>query len=47
MDGLAQEARAFVDTVWRRGLEPEPQLTVSEWADRHRLLPQASAEPGP
>ena len=47
MENLAQEARAFVDAVWRRGLEPEPQLTVSEWADRHRLLPQASAEPGP
>ncbi|MCM5552410.1 phage terminase large subunit family protein [Pleomorphomonas sp. NRK KF1] len=47
MEDLALEARAFVDAVWRRGLEPEPQLTVSEWSDRHRLLPQASAEPGP
>lgn len=47
MTDLAPDARAFVDATWRRGLEPEPQLTVSEWADRHRLLPQASAEPGP
>ena len=47
MDDLALETRAFADAVWRRGLEPEPQQTVSEWADRHRLLPQASAEPGP
>jgi phage terminase large subunit GpA-like protein len=30
------------------GLKPEPQLTVSEWADEHRMLSsKASAEPGP
>lgn len=29
------------------GLRPEPILTVSEWADRYRMLsPNASAEPG-
>ena len=33
--------------AWRDGLLPDPALTVSEWADRHRLLsPRASAEPG-
>jgi phage terminase large subunit GpA-like protein len=33
--------------VWRDGLLPDPALTVSEWADRHRVLsPRASAEPG-
>ncbi|PRY23517.1 phage terminase large subunit GpA-like protein [Aliiruegeria haliotis] len=32
---------------WRRGLRPDPDLTVSEWADRHRWLSsRASAEPG-
>jgi len=32
---------------WRDGLTPDPLLTVSEWADRHRFLsPRASAEPG-
>ena len=32
---------------WREGLTPDPLLTVSEWADRHRFLsPRASAEPG-
>ena len=32
---------------WRDGLTPDPTLTVSEWADRHRILsPRASAEPG-
>jgi phage terminase large subunit GpA-like protein len=31
-----------------RGLRPEPQVTVSEWADAHRRLPaKSSAEPGP
>ncbi len=32
--------------VWRRGLAPEPQTLVSEWADSHRILPSTSAEPG-
>jgi len=32
---------------WRQGLRPDPHLTVSEWADRHRVLTaRASAEPG-
>ena len=31
----------------RTGLRLDPQLTVSEWADTHRILPQrASSEPG-
>jgi phage terminase large subunit GpA-like protein len=30
------------------GLRPEPQITVSQWADEHRMLSsKASAEPGP
>ncbi|MTW18340.1 phage terminase large subunit family protein [Rhodoplanes serenus] len=34
-------------SAWREGLTPDPALTVSEWADRHRFLsPRASAEPG-
>ena len=32
---------------WRRGKRPNPDLTVSEWADQHRpLSSRASAEPG-
>jgi len=32
---------------WRRGMRPDPDLTVSEWADQHRKLSsRASAEPG-
>jgi phage terminase large subunit GpA-like protein len=33
--------------AWSRGLSPEPTLTVSEWADKHRFLSsRASSEPG-
>ncbi|MEI4235011.1 phage terminase large subunit family protein, partial [Roseovarius sp. D22-M7] len=33
--------------AWSRGLRPDPDLTVSQWADRHRWLSsRASAEPG-
>ncbi len=41
-DGAEDLSRA-----WHDGLKPDPDLTVSEWADRHRVLsPRASAEPG-
>jgi len=33
--------------AWRAGWEPEPRLTVSEWADLHRVLTsRSSKEPG-
>ncbi len=33
--------------AWCSGLRPDPDLTVSEWADWHRMLSgRASAEPG-
>ena len=36
-----------IEAAWRRGLKPDPLLTVSGWADRHRMLSQrASSEPG-
>lgn len=45
------EARARIseraDQVVRARLKPPPELSVSEWADRHRVLPDSSAEPGP
>jgi phage terminase large subunit GpA-like protein len=28
------------------GIQPDPLMTVSEWADAKRILPQTSAEPG-
>ena len=41
-DGAGEILRA-----WGNGLRPDPDLTVSEWADRHRMLAsRASAEPG-
>jgi phage terminase large subunit GpA-like protein len=38
---------AWLDTICREAIAPEPTLTVSQWADRHRVLPSTSAEPGP
>lgn len=43
---MTDDARELVDAAWRAGLAPEPQLAVSEWADRYRMLPSTSAEPG-
>lgn len=37
-----------VKAAWASGIRPEPDILVSEWADKHRMLPQkSSAEPGP
>jgi len=41
-------AQAVATDAFFGGMRPDPMLTVSEWADRHRYLPQkSSAEPGP
>lgn len=40
------EVTAWVDEIWREGAAPESPLTVSQWADEHRILPDLSAEPG-
>lgn len=37
---------AIADIAWRKGIRPEPQIAVSTWADRHRILSSVSAEPG-
>lgn len=47
MIDLAMETADLVQAARRRGLRPEPQLTVSEWSDRNRILPASNAEPGP
>lgn len=44
---LEAETIELIDAAWRRGLAPEPQMTVSAWADAHRMLPTMNAEPGP
>lgn len=34
--------------VFAEAIRPEPDLTIAEWAERHRVLsPEISAEPGP
>ncbi len=40
------DAAQWADLLWRDGSAPEPTLTVSAWADAHRILPDLSAEPG-
>ena len=46
-DSLGFEGAEELRQAWRDGLTPDPALTVSEWADQHRVLsPRASAEPG-
>ena len=49
-DGLALiefDGAAEILRSWSSGLKPDPDLTVSEWADRNRMLAsRASAEPG-
>lgn len=38
---------ALVERWFRDALKPEPRLTVSEWADQHRILSRkAASEPG-
>ena len=40
-------ARLYAE-AFDQGLRPDPSLTVSEWADRHRRLSgRAASEPGP
>ena len=42
-DGAVDVRRA-----WMAGLAPDPSLTVSQWADRHRVLSsRAASEAGP
>ncbi|MFN3349070.1 phage terminase large subunit family protein [Pseudorhodoplanes sp.] len=45
--GEAYDGEADIIRAWARGLAPDPALTVSEWADRYRILsPRASSEAG-
>ncbi|TKV73291.1 phage terminase large subunit family protein [Bradyrhizobium elkanii] len=41
------DVATWADDAWRRGLAPEPPLTVSAWADAQRMLPDTASEPGP
>lgn len=47
LERAASSRRAYRE-AFLRGLAPDPRITVSEWADRNRLLTsRSSAEPGP
>ena len=48
MDALPlYEGALEIEQAWREGMMPDPVLTVSEWADRHRMLSsKSSSEPG-
>ena len=35
---LAFDGAEDILRTWRRGMRPDPDLTVSEWADQHRWL---------
>jgi len=46
MDELYYEGWDAIERAWREGLTPDPLLTVSEWADKHRVLSRkAASEP--
>ena len=44
---LDYEGALQIERAWHEGLTPDPLLSVSAWADQHRMLSsKASAEPG-
>lgn len=44
---MLDTAESTVESAWKRGLAPDPILTVDDWANRHRILSSvASSEPG-
>lgn len=48
LDSMTSEPPRNVEAWWADGFKPDPEITVSEWADKNRVLSQkASAEPGP
>ncbi len=45
---VTADAEQLLDAIWREFLAPPQRLTVTEWAERHRILSgKDSAEPGP
>ena len=41
------EGADAIERAWHEGLTPDPLLSVSAWADQHRMLSsKAAAEPG-
>jgi phage terminase large subunit GpA-like protein len=46
LDGL-RTLRRLIREAAIKAFQPPPEITISQWADDNRLLPQTSAEPGP
>lgn len=46
MPELALHISTSTISAFQRGLQPDAQLSVSQWADEYRYLPSGSAEPG-
>lgn len=46
-EAMERRGRSWAADLMRGRLQPPPDLTVSEWADQHRKLPETAAEPGP
>ncbi|MDZ5815086.1 terminase gpA endonuclease subunit [Stenotrophomonas maltophilia] len=45
--GLLGDAESAVDRAWAKAWQPRVPLTISQWAEKYRVLPEASsAEPG-
>lgn len=43
---IAENLEYDLISGWFNGLMPDPVMTVSEWADTYRKLPETNAEPG-
>jgi len=44
---VSETVESHLAASWKRGLAPDPILTVDAWANQHRVLSSvASAEPG-
>lgn len=47
-EGMLGDPVAIVDEAWARAWMPRELMTVDQWAERYRVLPESSsAEPGP
>ncbi|HSH98871.1 MAG: phage terminase large subunit family protein [Methylophilaceae bacterium] len=46
-DSAAVDAFRLIDLLWADNFAPRIPLSVDEWADKNRVLPAGSAEPGP
>lgn len=41
------KAVKLYNKAYNAGLAPDPDITIWQWADKYRIMPQSSSEPGP